>query len=80
MTITEALGTSTPTSTTVVHTSTWMWPERKASMTSSFSSAFIRPCNRPISTPGNTSLSLPAPRVASSRSSFSDSSTSGYTT
>ena len=80
MTITEALGTSTPTSTTVVHTSTWRRPARKASITASFSSAFIRPCSSPTSTPGNTCRSLSAPRVASSRSSFSDSSTSGYTT
>ena len=47
MTITVAFGTSTPTSITVVETSTctsFFW---KAFMTLSFSSLFKRPCNNP---------------------------------
>ena len=41
-----ALGTSTPTSITVVATSTCVSPPLKAAITASFSAALRRPCNR----------------------------------
>ncbi len=71
-----AFGTLTPTSTTVVATSTQTSPSAKAAMTASFSPAAIRPCTSP--TPGPR-----ASRRASARSSaavtsrVSDSETSG---
>jgi hypothetical protein len=80
MTITDALGTSTPTSTTVVVTRTWMSPSRNRRMTASFSSAFIRPCSSAtcVLVPAKTvSRSAVHIVVASRRSSFSDFSTSG---
>ena len=43
ITMTVALGTSTPTSTTVVETSTSISPRLKASITRSFSPAGMRP-------------------------------------
>ena len=77
ITITEALGTSTPTSTTVVDTSTSSSCSRKAVITWSFSSCFMRPCSRPTRASGKRALSCAAPWVASARSTFSLSSTSG---
>ncbi len=50
MIITVAFGTSTPTSTTVVDTSTLMRLERKSFITASFSSEDILPCSSPTST------------------------------
>ena len=46
-----ALGTSTPTSMTVVATSTSSLPAAKARITASFSSAGSRPCRTPIRSP-----------------------------
>ena len=54
--ITVALGTSTPTSTTVVETSTCVTPERKSAMASSFSAADMRPVTMPTESSGNTRL------------------------
>ena len=47
MSIITALGTSTPTSTTVVATSTCRVPSEKAAMTCSFSEDFMRPWSMP---------------------------------
>ena len=47
MVISVALGTSTPTSMTDVHTSAWISPQRKRSMTASFSAGVMRPWIRP---------------------------------
>jgi len=55
MTMTVALGTSTPTSTTVVATRIWASFLRKRCMTSSFSSLERRPCKRPSFSLGKTS-------------------------
>ena len=52
ITMTVAFGTSTPTSMTVVETSTWISPREKAPIASSFSALFIRPWSRPTRTPG----------------------------
>ena len=61
MTMSEALGTSTPTSMTVVDTSTSSSPRWKAPITSSFSRAFILPWTKPTRSSGNTrSRSSPA--------------------
>ena len=48
MTISAAFGTSTPTSMTVVDTSTSVSPRAKADIISSFSFAFILPCMQAI--------------------------------
>ena len=50
-TMTVELGTSTPTSMTVVHTSTSICPARKADMMASFSSPGSRPCIKPRRNP-----------------------------
>ena len=55
-TITVALGTSTPTSMTVVHTSTSTSPARNAAITASFSSADSRPCISPSRSPASGPL------------------------
>ena len=52
--MTVALGTSTPTSTTVVETRTSVAPSRKAAMASSFSPAPMRPWRSPTARPGRT--------------------------
>ncbi len=44
MAMTVAFGTLTPTSMTVVATSTWIWLAEKARITASFSSGGMRPC------------------------------------
>ncbi len=80
MTITEAFATSTPTSTTVVQTSTSTWPVRNASITASFSSCLSRPWSSCTRRCGQRACSSSAPRVASARSIFSEASTSGYST
>ncbi len=54
MTITVALGTSTPTSITVVATNTSRRPGRKVSMTASFSTAGIRPWSSPTRSPDSS--------------------------
>ena len=51
ITITVAAGTSTPTSMTVVDTSTGVRPEEKSAIARSFSSLVMRPCRSPTSTP-----------------------------
>ena len=73
-----AFGTSTPTSMTVVATSTWISPREKAPIASSFSALFMRPWRRPTRTPGSAAAHSAAASVAAlTSSSFSDSSTSG---
>src|SRR5579883_3263267 len=54
MTMTVALGTSTPTSMTVVETRIWSSLARNRCMTPSFSSLDMRPWSRPSFRPGNT--------------------------
>ena len=81
ITITVAFGTSTPTSMTVVATSTSRCPVRKSRMVSSFSA---RP-TRPWSSPTRRPTSSPAVRLAKvssaeRTSSVADSSMSGHTT
>ena len=56
MTMRLALGTSTPTSTTVVATSTWVSPLEKADMAASFSRGFIFPWSSPTRRSGKTSF------------------------
>ena len=51
-----ALGTSTPTSMTVVDTSTWVSPAAKAAITASFSRGFIFPWRKSTLRSGNTSV------------------------
>ena len=77
--MTVAFGTSTPTSMTVVETSTWISPREKAPIASSFSALFMRPWRSPTRTPGESRRPLRRTlRVAAfTSSSFSDSSTSG---
>ena len=53
MTITVALATSTPTSITVVETSTSISPAANAFIVESLSSALIRPCNMATRSPAN---------------------------
>ena len=76
-TISVALATSTPTSTTVVDTSNCRAPPAKARITCAFSSPFMRPCSSATVNSGNTRVSSSAIAVAAFRSIFSDSSTSG---
>ena len=56
MIISEALGTSTPTSITVVETSTPMTPAENNSITAFFSAVGMRECSSPTITPGSISL------------------------
>ena len=55
ITIAVALGTSTPTSTTVVATSTGASPDVNAAITACLSFAFIFPCSSSTRVPGKTS-------------------------
>jgi len=64
ITIIEALGTSTPTSITVVATSTSSSPAAKADITESFSPVASRPCSTPMRNP----RSGPSARYADSSS------------
>ena len=81
MSMTEALGTSMPTSMTVVETRTWISPALNRRMIASLSSNDSRPCRSPTTRSGNTSAcSVRAMSVAALRSISSDSSMSGYTT
>ena len=52
MSMITALGTSTPTSTTVVDTNSFVSPREKAFMTASFSWAFSFPWSTPTGVPG----------------------------
>ena len=54
MTMTVALGTSTPTSMTVVATSASSSPRRKAAMTGSRALAGRRPCSSPTRRPASS--------------------------
>ena len=73
------MGTSTPTSMTVVATSSCIVPSVKSFITAAFSAAGIRPCSRPTIAPGSTALSSACVAVAFCRSTCSLSSTSGHT-
>src|SRR6266513_2672755 len=53
-----ALGTSTPTSITVVATRSWILPSLKASIASSFLAEGMRPCTSPTRIPGSASAAL----------------------
>ena len=55
--IVDALGTSTPTSITVVATSRSISPALNATIVASFSAAFRRPCTSPTRTPGSSACS-----------------------
>ena len=56
MIISEALGTSTPTSMTVVATSRCSSPRLKASIVACFSPGFIRPCTKPTRSSGRAAV------------------------
>ncbi len=75
----DALGTSTPTSITVVDTMMALAPDLNRSIASFFSSALMRPCRSPTPHSGNSAFSVSHVSTADFRSSFSDSSTSGST-
>ena len=80
-TIAVALGTSTPTSITVVATSTSISPLRNASKIAAFSGEGRRPCSNASRSPFSSSArSRSNVSVADATSSFSDSSMSGHTT
>ena len=83
MTIRLAFGTSTPTSITVVATSTPMRARVNAAITAAFSAAGMRPCSSPTWQPGSaaasTALSWACVAVAFCRSSDSLSSINGHT-
>ena len=79
--ITVAFGTSTPTSMTVVATSTSISPARNAVIAASFSAAGIWPCSSPTRSPASSSAARrSASSVAAFASTFGDPSTSGHTT
>src|SRR5690554_98766 len=79
MIISDALGTSTPTSITVVATSKSSSPFLKRSITSAFSWAFRRPCTRPTLRSDKRSESSWAVTSAAWHCRASDSSTSVHT-
>ena len=74
-----ALGTSTPTSITVVATSNCSSPATKAAMVAAFSAGFMRPCSRPTRSSGNAATRVSKVSVAVCSCSASDSSISGHT-
>ena len=81
MSMTVALGTSTPTSITVVDTKTSRSPFRKEVITFSFSLDGICPCSSPRRRSGHTSVRRRSySSVADFACTRSDSSTSGQTT
>ena len=81
ITITVAFGTSTPTSMTVVATSTSSSPARNALHRRSFSADDIRPCSSPSRSPASSpAASRSYVSSAEATSSFSLSSISGHTT
>ena len=51
------MGTSTPTSMTVVATSTGSAPALNCAITAALSAGFMRPCSRPTPMPGSASAS-----------------------
>ena len=79
ITISEALGTSTPTSMTVVLTNTPICPCTNSDMTAFFSACGMRECSKPIMTPGSASHRAWCVSVALRKSSASLSSISGHT-
>ncbi len=79
MTIRVALGTSTPTSITVVATSSWILPALKASIAASLAALGMRPCTSPTRSPGSAALRVAAVSSAACARSSSDSSMSGQT-
>ncbi len=79
ITISVAFGTSTPTSMTVVATSSWILPALKASIAWSFDFGGMRPCTSPTRTSGSASASAAAVSSAAWARSSSDSSISGHT-
>ncbi len=60
MTMSVALGTSTPTSMTVVATKSWIPPSLKRRMVESFAAGGIRPWTRPTASSGNAAASAAA--------------------
>ena len=54
----DAFGTSTPTSITVVATSTSISPRTNAAIVAAFSSGFMRPCIRPTRSAGSAAVEL----------------------
>ncbi len=79
--MTVAFGTSTPTSITVVATSTCTVPPRNAAIIASFSFDFIWPCSNPTRRPRSSSAcSRSYSAVAAFASTLPLSSTSGHTT
>ena len=77
--MTVALGTSTPTSMTVVATSTSSRPARNWCMVASLSADPRRPCSRPSRSPSSSPAANSANVSSAERtSSFSDSSISGH--
>ena len=79
--MTLALGTFTPTSITVVDTSTSASPLRNFSSTASLSAAFMRPCTSSMRRSGRSRVRrFSYTTSAGSASTASDSSTSGQTT
>ena len=65
--MTVAFGTSTPTSITVVATSTSSSPRRKRPITSSFSALAIRPCISPSRSPSSSSAARRVERLLGRR-------------
>ena len=79
MTIRLALGTSTPTSITVVATSTLSSPLTKASMVADLTSFLSRPWTSPTGSSGSAAESISKVSSAVFSCSASDSSISGHT-
>ena len=79
ITITVAFGTSTPTSMTVVATSSWIRPAWNSSIVASFCRGGMRPCTSPTFSCGSASVSWAAVSSAAWQRSSSDSSMSGQT-
>ena len=79
ITIRLALGTSTPTSITVVATSTFRLPATNCAMISAFSAGFMRPCTKPMASWGSAACSSASVSVAAFSCRLSLSSISGHT-
>ena len=79
ITMSVAFGTSTPTSITVVATSSWIRPLLNASIAESRAAAGMRPCTSPTFTSGSASARRAAVSSAACARSSSDSSISGQT-
>ena len=79
ITMSVALGTSTPTSITVVATRSWITFALKAAITCAFSTGFRRPWTRPTARSGKVALMVSKVSIAVFSCSASDSSMSGQT-